>query len=220
MNDQDISQFIDNWYCDPTGLCQLAGWAIGYSAIEHLNDFAESCGAAFFAAKTIPKRMDFLYDVFNADTKPPHIKMVECAIQNGVVCLKDLDGHHCYVRLMLLRGMGDGMQVYYAIRQFVLPDEQPGPFLSKLWGGPDKPFFDSVFGKSRLVTSPSFFGVGPKLDYVHVFDEDYSFWNFKPADNIKGVIIHPRSEGFFDLKETISVGRLIILASNLFGFKD
>ena len=121
---------------------------------------------------------------------------------------------------MLLRGLGDGMLVYHAIRQYIAPNEKPGSFLSKFWSGPEKPLFKAVFGKSNVITSPSFLSVSDELLYLHVFEEDYSFWNFRPPANPKqGVIIHPRSEGFFDLAESVSVARLVILASNLVGFR-
>jgi hypothetical protein len=219
---QHVNQILSAWQDDPKGMMTVIGTVIGESAPRYIQQLYEGWGTGLFHRNHLPERINFLYDEdvrpINRAAQTKLRKEIELSRRDGVVCITDKQGDHGYINLMLLRGMSDNMEVCYSIREFVLEDEFPTGFLGRHWPrARDLPMFEAVLGPVSA-TSPDFFGIGTdtKMRYLHVFDDDPTFWNFVVHEDHLDAT--PESFGWRDIGETTSITRLICFCTNLLGF--
>jgi hypothetical protein len=220
---QQVNQLLSICQNDPKTMMTVLGTTVGESSPQYIQQLYEGWGTGLFHKNHLNDRIDFLYDTkcapISRDAQILFRKEILMRRNDGVVCITDKLGEHGYVNLMLLRGMSDNMQVYYAIREFVPDDELATGFLAKHW--PRRrgaPTFKNVLGEGSSVTSTDFFGIGTssEMKYVHVFDEDCIFWNFSVHEDHLDAV--PESFGWRDIAETGVIARFICLCTNLLGF--
>ena len=208
----DLERFMSHWQDDPQACCNFVGRAIGRIGYRNLKDLFFSIGVSYFAHQSLPDRIDFLYDHHGSrigGVKGETIsRMVEIKLIDDAVCLYDRIGRHGKVQVMLLRDVIDGHRTY-SLRYFVTAD-QPCGYLLEHWNQRTRgrPTFDRV--------AATLFHSGLPSTYA----EEYEFWNFRRGKEwTEGVIVYPEARGFFDVVESKSVADLVVLASNLVGFR-
>ncbi|MHA2279555.1 MAG: hypothetical protein ACXAC5_01500 [Promethearchaeota archaeon] len=206
----DLERFMSHWQSDPYGFCNFVGRAIGRIGHRNLQDLLFAIGASYFAFRCLPDRIDYLYNHHHAriggEKGSLIASMLGIELVNDVVCIHDKSGNHGHVRVMLLRDEIDGHQSY-SLRYFVKEGTASG-YLREHWDQKNRgrPTFKRVAAQNE--------------EPPPTYEQEYEFWNFRrPEELTDGVIVYPHASGFFDLWETKSVGDLVVLASNLVGFR-
>lgn len=115
---EDLERFMSHWQDDPLGLCNFAGRAIARLGHRRFSDLFFAIGTSYFAHRCLPDRIDHLYrnhKVRIGGIKGDTIrKMID--IDRGdddVICLRDKNGRHNNVELLILRRVFEGHLTYF-----------------------------------------------------------------------------------------------------------
>lgn len=191
----ELEAFMERWKPDPFGMSQFCARSMALLAPEQLPEFNKIFGAAYFSSREIIERIGFIYSLFDSEENPVPTKNAR-TMYIASIRLYQLEGIPI---IWDISRKHDGIRVMllsddenYGIRQFLGFQDQCNQFLKKII---PRPSFSAVRQNSK------------------------AFWNFrKPGHPLHGVTIFPRSDGFKDVAETISVANLIVLTSKLFGY--
>lgn len=208
-----IDRFLYQWHSRPKKeFAYYVGYALGRIGHANLNDFYLAFGASFFSSHQICQRIDFLYNqAGKAD------KMVNVYHEHSVLCIKDLTGKHDGCRVMAIRGFDEKSNVHYSIRPFIDHDADMNRLLETRWNSDLRPTFENVL-QCKNVPCPNNV-LRDKCGDLYPYDN--AFWSFRKEDSLssaEGVIVYPGPGAFTDVDATMSVCRLIVLASNILGF--
>lgn len=207
---EDVERFMSHWQSKPKEMCYFVGRAVARIGYRNIPDLFFSISTAYFAFREICERIDYLYDNYQKKVGGECGKLikelVEVEKRSEVLCLKDIGGNHCNIRVMLVRDTVDGCMTY-SLRYFVKAMEQATGYLKAYWQSGGKPTFKKV-----LNTLPE--------GSSQLYEDEHGFWNFRnPVETLEGVIVYPDARGFYDLQESKSIADFIVLASNLLGYK-
>lgn len=209
---ENLEGFISYWESNPKEMCHFVGRAIARVAYRNIPDLFFAISTAYFSFREICQRIDYIYvnchKKIGGECGNLLRELVEIDDQMAVLCLKDIGGNHCGIRVMLIRYTVDGYPTY-SLRYFVPKTEQATGYLRACWGYEGyngQPTYEKI-----LNALPS---GSPQL-----YEDDHDFWNFRePVKILEGVVVYPDARGFYDLQESKSVADFIVLTSNLLGY--
>ena len=208
---EDLERFMAHWKSSPKEMCHFVGHAIARVGYRNLPDLFFAISTAYFSFQEICERIDYIYENYQKHPGGECGKLMKELVQiekkRDVVCLKDIGGNHCGIRVMLVRDTVDGYFTY-SLRYFVHATERATGYLKAYW-------------QERSAGRPTFKRVLNPLPQgsSQLYEDEYDFWNFRsPVEVLEGVIVYPDARGFYDLQESKSVADFFVLVSNLLGY--